>query len=377
MLGLILVFGLLGQARPVHALPQIKFLGAGGIHTIPSEQQFIVKHSNPFEFKLEDGPKYTAQTKKQRVWQTDNNGFVAHYKEEVDFGQIKAGCGVLYVAIDDDVDERINRWLIDGKLVHTMNQGMVVYGGFKAEKSGHLTLFAEDSIGAKIEVKCPTPTPSPTVTPTPTATPTPTLTPTPTPLPTVTPTPTLTPTVTPMPQVLNKSFAIEKLVRKSGESDWRETVSNVHQGNEVEFSIKATNTGEIEIDELQVIDILPENLELVSDRTNWTIHNLAPSKSFEVTFIAKANEKNIDEGNEKCVTNVANLVFEKHQEASDTAVVCIKNEIVDTGQVLGTITQLPETGLDPQGLGWALVSLLSGGVVWNLSSISLIRRSKL
>jgi hypothetical protein len=104
---------------------------------------------------------------------------------------------VEYGQIDDDVDNRINRFFINGNVVHEVAQGMVTYGSFVVPETGELTFFAEDSVGMALllcgAILTPTPTAelqtiTPTATTPPVETATMTATASPTGGPSVTPT---------------------------------------------------------------------------------------------------------------------------------------------------------------------------------------------
>ena len=132
------------------------------------------------------------------------------------------------------------------------------------------------------------------------------------------------------------SAEITKEVRKlpNGRFDWR--VEDVKKGEEVEFRITVRNTGDTELRDLKVTDLLPSEL-VSSDVLDFTIATLKvnESKEFFVTATVKDNE--FGEGLAgKCVINRATLKFDD-KELSDTAVVCWGNG------VLGA-TKLPETG---------------------------------
>ncbi len=182
------------------ALPQVTYLGDTGTHTIPADQSFVVKRLSPFRFDIEPGPEYTVRSQ-ERLWSVNNGAPPAVYHAWVDLGHVPDGCIVRYIAIDDDIDNRINVFYLDGQPVHEMNQGMVVRGQLYLATGGNLRVYAADSIGIWSElceeVVPPTPTETSTLPPTdtPTMTPTPTVTLTPTEPPTATPT--LTPSVTP------------------------------------------------------------------------------------------------------------------------------------------------------------------------------------
>lgn len=195
------------------SLGDVTYLGGSGqTYQIPSGYQFQVKRIRPFRFdRLSDGTTTYTAVGNERVWSV-RSGYplLKLYDEEHVFGAAYAGCTVTYVQIDDDPDQRRNRFYLNGSLIHTMPEGMVVNGRFSITRSGTLTLFAEDSIAANIEFTCPPPptnthTPRPTLTPTPSHTPSQPVTATPTTPGLVAP-PTITatavpntPTITPTP----------------------------------------------------------------------------------------------------------------------------------------------------------------------------------
>ncbi len=152
----------------LESLAEIEYLGEGeNNYTIPSGYYFLVKRHSPFRFDKVTGSTYQA-TANERVWRVSGAIPIKAYDQEVSFGKVWAGCEIKYVQIDDDPDSRRNRWYIDGKFVHLMDQGMVVNGRFSIPFAGKLVLNAEDSIGAEIDLTCPPkPTPiPPTLTPT-------------------------------------------------------------------------------------------------------------------------------------------------------------------------------------------------------------------
>lgn len=180
-------------------LPSVTFLGEGAAtYTIDPSHVFLVKyHAN--NYKEVPGPTYTAKGN-ERVWEFSftPDGGVFLYHAEVNFGFVEAGCVTHYVQIDDDVDDRINHFFLNGVEIHTVPQGMVTRESFVNPTSGNLTFFANDSVGLLVR-ECPnkvTPTPSPTSTATETPTNTPTATATITPTGTITPTTSATPTGT-------------------------------------------------------------------------------------------------------------------------------------------------------------------------------------
>lgn len=183
-------------------LPQIEFLGQGpGTFTLEPPLSFLVKtyQNDQFQFVLVDPPTYEA-ARNERVWSIDRDpGIVRLFHEGRSYGTVDAGCEVVYVQIEDNVDNRRNSFFINGNLVHTVEQGWVTYGSFIAPETGELTFYAEDSIGL-IVIPCQI-----TITDTPPAPPpaTPVDTETPTTTPETPPPPTVTPTSPPPPTATN------------------------------------------------------------------------------------------------------------------------------------------------------------------------------
>ncbi len=197
-------FAIAGATTP----SSISYLGEEGTYTIDPDSNFIVKRLDPFRFEFEAGPEYTAVAG-ERVWSFSGSETVppADYHNWESFGSVPAGCVIEYKGIDDDVDDRINKFYLEDDVIHTINQGLVFEGEFVVAEAGELRVFAADSAGFWIKV-CdtviqPTATSTMIFTETPTATPTQEVTATPSPTPTepattpVTATPTGEVTTTP------------------------------------------------------------------------------------------------------------------------------------------------------------------------------------
>ncbi len=174
-------------------LPSVVYLGEGaGQYSVNPGGDFIVKRLYPFRFDFEPGVSYTAVAG-ERVWGMygSTEAPPAVYDAWNEFGEVQAGCLIDYIGIDDDLDGRLNRFYLNGAVIHTIAEGMVFSGEFIVPEDGQLRMFAEDSVGGWVtvceEVLTPTPDPSDT----------PTNTPPPTETATNTPTPTIDPSVTP------------------------------------------------------------------------------------------------------------------------------------------------------------------------------------
>ena len=197
------------------SLPELRYLGEGpGTFDTPLDN-FIVK-TRPFDFRFVSGPTYEASSG-ERVWGSRGTDMAppAEWDIVVDLGQVEEGCIAEYVGIDDDVDDRINSFELDGEVIETVTQGMDFGGSFVVPRDGDLTFVANDSVGSyftpcadRVE-PTPTPTLEPTVTLEPTATATVTPGPSPTATDTATPGPSPTAdTATPGPSLTATSTAV-------------------------------------------------------------------------------------------------------------------------------------------------------------------------
>lgn len=173
----------IGAIQAGAPLPSITYLGEAGTYTIDPGYHFIVKRLHRFRFDIEPGPTYTA-TDEERVWSIigAEGEPPAVYAEDREVGPVQAGCVIEYIAIDDDLDGRLNHFYLDDELLHTMAEGMVTSGQFIIPRNGTLHYRANDSIAIYLNfceaVVVPTPTMTATGTITPTETASPTLTPT-------------------------------------------------------------------------------------------------------------------------------------------------------------------------------------------------------
>lgn len=170
--------------------------------------------------------------------------------------------------------------------------------------------------------------------------------------------------------VVNKSFNVEKTVIDG--QYLIEEIRGVNANQQVAFSIKVKNTGELRVSAIRVIDNLPVNLEFVSltkngqviqvatdqNSVSWIITDFAPGITYEYVMIAKANVTGIAENSEKCVTNIASVVYNGIVESSNTASVCIANT---KGEVLGQ--KLPETGIAEMVVAGISLMMVAAGVL--------------
>ncbi|MFA6982073.1 MAG: hypothetical protein WC243_03570 [Patescibacteria group bacterium] len=161
--------------------------------------------------------------------------------------------------------------------------------------------------------------------------------------------------------VYNKSFKITKQVRLEGNDTWKDKITDVEEGDVIEFKIKIENTGEVDVDDMKMKDELPDELEKVGGSgltEEWDDFESDETKTFIIK--AKVEDDEFDKENfDKCVVNKAEVRYDGEFEGADTATVCYGN---------GDITELPETGVSTLGLGFTGFGLITVG--------SLIKRSK-
>ena len=163
--------------------------------------------------------------------------------------------------------------------------------------------------------------------------------------------------------IYNKSFRIEKQVRISGDSDWKDKVTGVEEGETVEFKIKIKNVGEVEVDDMKMKDFLPSELYRVGgdDLTEeWDDFEPGETKTFIIKVKVHGSEYDND-NIDKCVVNKAELKYKGKFEGADTATVCYAT---------GEFKELPKTGAESM-----LVSVL--GLVAIVAGLSIKKSSVL
>jgi hypothetical protein len=184
------------------ALPEVEFLGYGP-GSFQTDLEDIIVKVLPFDFVFVAGQTYEA-SENERVWGVSgaNQAPPAEWDQVVDLGPVQAGCVSRYVGIDDDIDNRINSFVLDDETIEVVTQGMVFSGSFEIPRDGDLQFVANDSVAGwftPCDEEVPTETPTATNTPVPTDTLTPSPSPTPTETTTPGPSPTSTEPATPGP----------------------------------------------------------------------------------------------------------------------------------------------------------------------------------
>lgn len=156
----------------------------------------------------------------------------------------------------------------------------------------------------------------------------------PAPTPELQPTPEPQPSPEPKSEKKNKDVSISKMVRFEGQDTWKEKIIGVELDDVIEFRIKIDNKGNTEIDNLKMIDDLPDELERIGGSgLTESFDNLAEDDDKSFTIKAKVKDEYMNE--EKCVVNEAKVERDGKEKDRDTATVCF-------GEV--ELSELPETG---------------------------------
>jgi uncharacterized repeat protein (TIGR01451 family) len=138
-------------------------------------------------------------------------------------------------------------------------------------------------------------------------------------------------------EVVNKVFRIEKKVRIGDSGVFRDKVTHVKKGEVVEFQIVVKNIGDIKVNDMKMVDIIPSEMERVGGdqlTETWDNFDVDDTKTFIIK--AKVKDSEFDRENfEKCVVNKAESYYKDKFEGADTATVCY-------GKV--PVTELPKTG---------------------------------
>jgi len=155
----------------------------------------------------------------------------------------------------------------------------------------------------------------------------------------------------------NLRFKITKEVRIQGDSEWKDKVTDVKEGEVVEFRIKIRNRSDgpaDATDDMKMEDFLPEEMTKVGGNgltEEWDNFDPKDEKVFIIQAKVDSDEYDRNVEFEKCVVNKAELRWDGEFQGADTATVCYGN--VEP-------SELPKTGaLSTMGLS-GLVLLVSG-----------------
>ena len=154
-------------------------------------------------------------------------------------------------------------------------------------------------------------------------------------------------------------FTTKKQVRISGTQDWYKSIS-ANIGDEVEYRIDYKNTGDTDMKDVTVKDVLPGNVSFVSGSaklhkdseetavddtlvtTGVNIGDYKAGDSAYITFKAKVTDQNLVCGN-NTLTNTENTTVDK-TSLQDVADVRVKKDCYEPYNPTVTPSEMPTTG---------------------------------
>lgn len=154
-------------------------------------------------------------------------------------------------------------------------------------------------------------------------------------------------------KVCNENFTINKMVQIKGGNSWAENIT-VKAGDTVRYRIQFKNTGNAELKNVAIRDILPANISYVKGSTvvdgktvgdgiitaeGIKIGNVAKGAEVTVYFYATVNAALADNCNDSTLTNIVKGKYndDPKTEKSDTAKVSVNGKVCTT-------PDLPKTG---------------------------------
>lgn len=142
--------------------------------------------------------------------------------------------------------------------------------------------------------------------------------------------------------ICDRGFRVNKEVKvgsRDSSNEYSDSVT-VQKGETFTFRIKVKNVGDVDGEDLNLVDILPDELKLVRGDLTHEISTIDNGDTREFTIEAVVKDSEFESGKTKCVTNTAKLKGDLNEDGnketldSDTAVVCYGK----------TIKELPKTG---------------------------------
>lgn len=136
-----------------------------------------------------------------------------------------------------------------------------------------------------------------------------------------------------------QTFDVSKKVRIEGSNDdsWNDKVTDVKEGDVVEFKIEVKNTGNVEVDGMKMTDSLPDEMyKTGGDGLTESWDNFEPGETQTFIIQAKVNASEFDAANfDKCVVNKVKVEQDGDTVGTAAATVCYSN---------AELTELPQTG---------------------------------
>ena len=147
----------------------------------------------------------------------------------------------------------------------------------------------------------------------------------------------------------SERLEVNKKVRIGEDEKYSSKAVGVNQSEIITFLLEIRNTGEKNIQDIDVDDDLPDELLLISGNLNTTVSEIKDGSGKNLFIVAKVKDGVNLAG--KCVTNKVKISWDDESE-SDEATVCFEDK---------ELTELPKTGLDSSILSaLGAISLIMG-----------------
>ena len=147
----------------------------------------------------------------------------------------------------------------------------------------------------------------------------------------------------------SERLEVNKKVRIGDDEKYSSKAVGVDQSETITFLLEIKNTGEKNIQDIEVEDDLPDELSLISGNLNTTVSEIKDGSGKNLFIVAKVKDGVNLAG--KCVTNKVKISWDDESE-SDEATVCFEDK---------ELTELPKTGVDSNILSaLGTVSLIMG-----------------
>jgi len=159
--------------------------------------------------------------------------------------------------------------------------------------------------------------------------------------------------------IYNKSFEITKKVRIKDVGSYKDRLNlDEDDLDEVlEFKIKVKNIGEVEVDNMEMEDELPDGLTRVGGddlEESWNDFEPGEAKEYKIRVEIDEDVYEDKDSFETCLVNKAQVKYDGHHEGSDIAEVCFG---------VGEPVELPDTGADATAMTGIGLGLIFFGVL--------------
>lgn len=180
---------------------------------------------------------------------------------------------------------------------------------------------------------------------------------------------------------VNPQIVVNKSVRLVETEYFESSISGLKGGDVAEFQILVENlSDEDSYPQVRLVDVLPKTFSFVEGNiapsssdadvntisNMWIIRALMPKETRVITYKAKY----LGSLNDECTTNAATITYAGTTVNTSSVLMCT-TKVNRPGQVLGTVNNVPATGIfDAPLVYWALLSMFLGVIFGLVSKLS-------